>query len=110
MRYRLGVDYEAIKKVNPGIVYASVSGFGQEGPYSELHGVDQVVQGMSGLMSVTGQPGEGPSRVGIAVSDTSAGMFLGQGRLMALLHSEKTVKGSWVHTSLFESILSKLDF
>ena len=74
MRYRLGVDYEAIKKVNPGIVYASVSGFGQEGPYSERHGV---VQGMSGLMSVTGQPGEGPRRVGIAVSDTSAGMFLG---------------------------------
>ena len=68
------------------------------------------MQGMSGLMSVTGQPGEGPSRVGIAVSDTSAGMFLGQGRLMALLHSEKTVKRSWVHTSLFESILSKLDF
>jgi crotonobetainyl-CoA:carnitine CoA-transferase CaiB-like acyl-CoA transferase len=110
VKYRLGVDYESVKKVNPGIVYASVSGFGQEGPYSERPGVDQVVQGMSGLMSITGQPGEGPMRVGIAISDTSAGMFLGQGILMALLHREKTGEGSWVHTSLLESMLSKLDF
>jgi len=110
VKYRLGIDYEAVRKVNPGIVYASVSGFGQEGPYSERPGVDQVVQGMSGLMSVTGQPGEGPMRVGIAISDTSAGMFLGQGVLMALLHREKTGEGSWVHTSLLESMLSKLDF
>ena len=110
VKYRLGIDYEAVKKVNPGIVYASVSGFGQEGPYSERPGVDQVVQGMSGLMSITGQPGEGPMRVGIAISDTSAGMFLGQGVLMALLHREKTGEGSWVHTSLLESMLSKLDF
>ena len=92
VKYRLGVDFEAVKKVNPGIVYASVSGFGQEGPYSERPGVDQVVQGMSGLMSITGQPGEGPMRVGIAISDTSAGMFLGQGILMALLHREKTIR------------------
>ena len=110
VKYRLGIDYETVKKVNPGIVYASVSGFGQDGPYSERPGVDQVVQGMSGLMSVTGQPGEGPMRVGIAISDTSAGMFLGQGVLMALLHREKTGEGSWVHTSLLESMLSKLDF
>ena len=110
VKYRLGIDYEAVRKVNPGIVYASVSGFGQEGPYSERPGVDQVVQGMSGLMSVTGQPGEGPMRVGIAISDTSAGMFLGKGVLMALLHREKTGEGSWVHTSLLESMLSKLDF
>ena len=110
VKYRLGIDYEAVKKVNPGIVYASVSGFGQDGPYSERPGVDQVVQGMSGLMSITGQPGEGPMRVGIAISDTSAGMFLGQGVLMALLHREKTGEGSWVHTSLLESMLSKLDF
>ena len=110
VKYRLGIDYETVKKVNPGIVYASVSGFGQEGLYSERPGVDQVVQGMSGLMSVTGQPGEGPMRVGIAISDTSAGMFLGQGVLMALLHREKTGEGSWVHTSLLESMLSKLDF
>ncbi|MBT5686717.1 MAG: CoA transferase [Gammaproteobacteria bacterium] len=110
VKYRLGIDYEAVKKVNSGIVYASVSGFGQDGPYSERPGVDQVVQGMSGLMSVTGQPGEGPMRVGIAISDTSAGMFLGQGVLMALLHREKTGEGSWVHTSLLESMLSKLDF
>lgn len=110
VKYRLGVDYESVKKVNPAIVYASISGFGQEGPYSERPGVDQVVQGMSGLMSITGQPGEGPMRVGIAISDTTAGMFLGQGILMALLHREKTGEGSWVHTSLLESMLSKLDF
>ena len=110
VKYRLGIDYETLKKVNPALVYGSISGFGQAGPYSERPGVDQVVQGMSGLMSVTGAPGEGPMRVGIAISDTAAGMFLGQGILMALLHREKTGEGQWVHTSLLESMLCKLDF
>jgi crotonobetainyl-CoA:carnitine CoA-transferase CaiB-like acyl-CoA transferase len=110
VKFRLGVDYESVKAVNPGIIYASVSGFGQEGPYSERPGVDQVIQGMSGLMSITGAPGQGPMRVGIAISDTSAGMFLGQGILLALLHREKTGEGQWVHTSLLEAMLSKLDF
>lgn len=110
VKHRLGIDYESVREVNPGIVYASVSGFGQEGPYAERPGVDQVVQGMSGLMSITGEPGHGPMRVGIAISDTSAGMFLGQGILMALLHREKTGEGQWVHTSLLESMLNKLDF
>ena len=110
VKHRLGVDYESVKAVNPGIVYASISGFGQSGPYSGRAGVDQVVQGMSGLMSVTGPPNSGPWRVGIAISDTSAGMFLGQGILLALLHRERTGEGQWVHTSLFEAMLCKLDF
>ncbi len=107
---RLGIDYQAIRQVNPAIIYASISGFGQDGPYAARPAVDQVVQGMSGLMSITGKPGGGPMRAGIAVSDTSAGMFLGQGILLALLHREKTGEGQWVHTSLLESMLCKLDF
>ncbi len=110
VKFRLGVDYESVRAVNPAIIYASVSGFGQDGPYADRPGVDQVVQGMSGLMSITGDPEGGPMRTGIAISDTSAGMFLGQGVLMALLHREKTGEGQWVHTSLLESMLSKLDF
>ena len=110
VKFRLGVDYESVKKVNPSIIYASISGFGQDGPYSKRPGVDQVIQGTSGLMSITGEPGQGPMRVGIAISDTSAGMFLGQGILLALLHREKTGEGQWVHTSLLESMLCKLDF
>ena len=110
VKHRLKVDYESVKKVNEAIVYASISGFGQEGPYSARPGVDQVVQGMSGLMSITGEPGRGPMRVGIAISDTAAGMFLGQGILLALLHREKTGEGQWVHTSLLEAMLNKLDF
>ena len=110
VKHRLKVDYESVKKVNEAIVYASISGFGQEGPYSARPGVDQIVQGMSGLMSITGEPGRGPMRVGIAISDTAAGMFLGQGILLALLHREKTGEGQWVHTSLLEAMLNKLDF
>lgn len=110
VKYRLGVDYESVKAVNPAIIYASISGFGQDGPYAARPGVDQIVQGMSGLMSITGEPGRGPMRVGVAISDTSAGMFLGQGILLALLHRERTGEGQWVHTSLLESMLSKLDF
>lgn len=110
VKHRLGIDYESVKEVNPAIIYASISGFGQEGPYSERPGVDQIVQGTSGLMSITGEPGQGPMRVGIAISDTSAGMFLGQGILLALLHREKTGEGQWVHTSLLEAMLCKIDF
>ena len=110
VKHRLKVDYESVKAVNASIVYASISGFGQDGPYSKRPGVDQIVQGMSGLMSITGEPGRGPMRVGIAISDTAAGMFLGQGILLALLHREKTGEGQWVHTSLLEAMLNKLDF
>ncbi len=110
VKYRLNVDYETLSKINPRLVYASISGFGQDGPYSNRPGVDQIIQGMSGLMSVTGEPGRGPMRVGVAISDTSAGMFLGQGILLALFHRERTGEGQWVHTSLLESMLCKLDF
>ncbi|MFT4581461.1 MAG: crotonobetainyl-CoA:carnitine CoA-transferase CaiB-like acyl-CoA transferase [Gammaproteobacteria bacterium] len=110
VKYRLGVDYETLKKINPRIILASISGFGQTGPYSSRAGVDQIVQGLSGLMSVTGHPGGGPVRAGIAVSDTAAGMFLGQGILLALLHREHTGVGQWVHTSMLESMVSKMDF
>ena len=110
VKARLGIDYAALSKVNPRIILASISGFGQDGPYRDRPGVDQIVQGMSGLMSITGEPGGGPVRVGIAISDTTAGMFLGQGILLALLHRERTGEGQWVHTSLLEGMLSKLDF
>ena len=110
VKHRLGIEYVAVQHINPAIIYASISGFGQEGPYAKRPAVDQVIQGMSGLMSITGEPDSGPMRVGIAVSDTSAGMFLGQGILLALLEREHTGKGQWVHTSLLESMLNKLDF
>jgi crotonobetainyl-CoA:carnitine CoA-transferase CaiB-like acyl-CoA transferase len=110
VKHRLGVDYDAVRAENPAIIYASISGFGQDGPYGERAGVDQIIQGMSGLMSVTGEPDGGPMRVGIAISDTSAGMFLGQGILLALLHRERTGEGQWVHTSLLEAMMNKLDF
>ena len=110
VKYRLGFDYETLKEINPGLVYASISGFGQDGPDSQRPGVDQIIQGMSGLMSITGESEHGPMRAGIAISDTSAGMFLGQGILLALLHRERTGQGQWVHTSLLEAMLSKLDF
>ena len=110
VKHRLQIDYESVRAVNKRVIYASISGFGQEGPYSDRPGVDQIVQGMSGLMSITGEPGRGPMRVGIAISDTAAGMFLGQGILLALLDRERTGEGQWVHTSLLESMLSKLDF
>ena len=110
VKHKLRIDYETLNRVNQRMVYASISGFGQTGPYSERGGVDQIVQGMSGLMSITGHKEHGPVRVGIAISDTTAGMFLGQGILLALLQREKTGKGQWVHTSLLESMLCKLDF
>jgi crotonobetainyl-CoA:carnitine CoA-transferase CaiB-like acyl-CoA transferase len=110
VKRRLGIEYDTLAAVNPRIILASISGFGQDGPYGYRPGVDQIVQGMSGLMSVTGEPGRGPMRVGVAISDTSAGMFLGQGILLALLQRERTGRGQWVHTSLLEAMLNKLDF
>ncbi len=110
VKTRLGVDYQTLERHNPRVILASISGFGQTGPYRERAGVDQIIQGMSGLMSVTGHPGGGPLRAGIAVSDTTAGMFLGQGILLALLQRAQTGRGQWVHTSLLEAMLAKLDF
>ncbi len=110
VKHRLGIDYDAVAKVNPRIVYGSIAGFGQDGPYGKRPGVDQIAQGMGGLMSITGLPGQGPVRVGIPITDLCAGMFLAQGILIALLDREKTGKGQWVHTSLLEAMTFMLDF
>ncbi len=110
VKHRLGVDYEAVRKVNPGIVYGSISGFGQDGPYAHLAGVDQIAQGMGGLMSITGMPGQGPVRVGVAIADLTAGGFLAQAILIALLDREVTGEGRFVHTSLLEAQIAMLDF
>jgi crotonobetainyl-CoA:carnitine CoA-transferase CaiB-like acyl-CoA transferase len=110
VKHRLGVDYDAVRKVNPRIVYGSISGFGQDGPYEGRAGVDQIAQGMGGLMSITGMPGQGPVRVGIAINDTSAGILLANGIVLALLARERTGEGQWVHTSLLEAQIFMLDF
>ena len=110
VKHRLGVDYEAVKAINPGIVYASISGFGQDGPYGNLPGFDQVAQGMGGLMSITGLPGQGPVRAGIPVADLSAGLFAALGVLTALVGRAETGEGRWVYTSLLEAQITMLDF
>jgi formyl-CoA transferase len=110
VKHRLGIDFGAVAKVNPRIVYGSISGFGQSGPYEKRPGLDQIAQGMGGLMSITGLPGQGPVRVGIPITDLCAGMFLAQGILIALLDREVTGKGRWVHTSLLEAMIFMLDF
>ena len=110
VKHRLGIDPEAVWARNPRVVYASISGFGQTGPYADRPAVDQIAQGAAGLMSVTGPPGSGPWRVGIAISDTAAGTFLTQGVLAALLARERTGRGQWVHTSLIEALINFMDF
>jgi crotonobetainyl-CoA:carnitine CoA-transferase CaiB-like acyl-CoA transferase len=107
---RLGVDYDAVRQRNPRIVYGSISGFGQYGPYTARPSIDQIAQGMSGIMSVTGIPGQGPLRVGVAVTDIMAGAFLAQGVLIALLDREVSGEGRWVQTSLIEAGITLLDF
>ena len=110
VKRRLGIDYESLRPINPRLIYGSISGFGQTGPYVDRPGVDQIAQGMGGLMSITGIPGQGPVRVGIPVADLCAGILLAQGILVALLEREVTGRGKWVHTSLLEAMLSMLDF
>jgi formyl-CoA transferase len=110
VKHRLGIDYDAIRQVNPRIVYGSISGFGQDGPYRDRPGVDQIAQGLGGLMSITGLPGQGPVRVGIPITDLCSGIFLAQGILVALLDRERTGEGKWVSTSLLEAMISMLDF
>ena len=110
VKHRLGIDYEAVKAVNPCIVYGSISGFGQSGPYRDRPGVDQIAQGMGGLMSITGLPGQGPVRVGIPIADLTAGLHLAQGILLALYERERSGEGQWVHTSLLEAQIMMLDF
>jgi crotonobetainyl-CoA:carnitine CoA-transferase CaiB-like acyl-CoA transferase len=110
VKYRLGVDYESLKAVNPRIVLASISGFGQDGPYRDRPGFDQIAQGMSGLMSVTGQPGQGPMRTGAAIADVSAGLFAALGIMTALLEREQSGEGQWVQSSLLQAGIALMDF
>jgi formyl-CoA transferase len=110
VKERLGIDYAALRRVNPGIVLASISGFGQDGPYSMRPGFDQIAQGMGGLMSITGLPGQGPVRVGVPIADLSAGLYAAIGILVALLERESTGEGRWVQTSLLQAQIAMLDF
>ncbi|HLK26926.1 MAG TPA: CoA transferase [Caulobacteraceae bacterium] len=110
VKHRLKVAYEDLEAVNPRLVYGSISGFGQDGPYGNRAGVDQIIQGMSGLMSITGEPGRGPMRVGIAVSDMAAGTLLALGIMMALFKRERSGRGANVTTSLLESQIFMNDF
>jgi formyl-CoA transferase len=110
VKAKLGVDYDSIRKINPRIVYGSISGFGQDGPYHKRPGFDQIAQGMGGLMSITGAPGEGPMRVGIPVADLTAGLFCAMGILTALLEREVSGEGQWVKTSLLQAQIFMLDF
>ncbi len=110
VKHRLKVDYETLKKINPRIVYGSISGFGQDGPYGKRPGVDQIAQGVGGLMSITGPPGGGPWRVGIPISDLCAGLYLAHGVMAALIERERSGEGQWVHTSLLEAMVAMLDF
>ena len=110
VKTRLGIDYDSLSKDHPGLVYASISGFGQSGPLAQRPGFDQIAQGMSGLMSVTGKAGDGPMRVGIPIADLCAGVFAAQGVLVALLERDASGKGQWLHTSLLESMIYMMDF
>ena len=110
VKSRLGFDWGTVHALNPRLVMGSISGFGQDGPYAPRGGVDQITQGMSGLMSVTGEPGRGPVRAGIPISDLSAGLYLAIGLLAALHDRERTGEGRWVQTSLLESMVSMMDF
>jgi crotonobetainyl-CoA:carnitine CoA-transferase CaiB-like acyl-CoA transferase len=110
VKTRLGIDYAALQPLNPRLVYASISGFGQSGPYRDRPGFDQIAQGMGGLMSITGLPGQGPVRVGIPVADLSAGIFTAMGILIALLEREVSGEGQWVESSLLAAQIAMLDF
>ncbi len=110
VKRRLGIDYETLHAINPRLVYASISGYGQDGPYRLRPGFDQIAQGMGGLMSITGLPGQGPVRAGIAVADTSAGLYCALGIMTALLEREVSGQGQWVKTSLLQAQIALLDF
>jgi formyl-CoA transferase len=110
VKFRLGIDYESLKKVNPRIILGSISGYGQDGPYAERAGFDQIAQGMGGLMWVTGMPGGGPVRAGVAVADVGAGLHCAIGCMIALLERETSGQGQWVSTSLLQAMISICDF
>ena len=110
VKSRLGIDYESLKAISPSLVYASISGFGQDGPLRDRPGFDQIAQGMGGLMSITGAPGHGPMRVGIPIADLCAGLFCAQGIMIALLEREASGEGQWIQTSLLQAQVFMLDF
>jgi formyl-CoA transferase len=110
VKFRLGIDYASLEKINPRIILASISGFGQDGPYRDRPGFDQIAQGMSGLMSVTGLPGQGPVRTGAAIADMAAGLFAALGVMTALIERESSGRGQWVQSSLLQAGIALLDF
>ncbi len=110
VKKRLGIDYKALAKINPRLVYVSISGFGQDGPYVDRPGFDQIAQGMGGFMSINGLPGQGPVRAGIPLADLCAGLFAALGILVALLEREKSGKGQAIETSLLQAQIFMLDF
>lgn len=107
---RLGIDYETLRQINPRLVYASISGFGQDGPYAKRPGFDHIVQGMGGMMSINGHPDHGPMRVGIAVADMAAGLFCALAVMTALLERQTSGQGQWVQVSLLQAMISMMDF
>ena len=110
VKARLGLDWPTLHARNPRLVLGSISGFGQTGPYADRPGFDQVAQGMGGLMSITGLPGQGPVRVGVPIADLTAGLFCAMGLMMALLERERTGQGQWVQSSLLQAQIAMLDF
>ncbi len=110
VKFRLGIDFSSLEKINPRIILASISGFGQDGPYRDRPGFDQIAQGMSGLMSITGEPGRGPMRTGAAIADVAAGLFAALGIMTALLERESSGKGQWVQSSLLHAGIALTDF
>ena len=110
VKRRLGIDYETMRKINPRLVYVCLSGFGQDGPYGNRPGFDQIAQGMGGLMSITGLPGQGPVRVGIPIADLSGGNYAAMGVFIALIERDVSGEGQWVQTSLLQAQIAMLDF
>jgi crotonobetainyl-CoA:carnitine CoA-transferase CaiB-like acyl-CoA transferase len=110
VKHRLGIDYETLRTINPRLIYASISGFGQDGPYRDRPGFDQIAQGIGGLMSITGLPGQGPVRAGIAIADLTAGVFCAMGILLAIIEREESGEGQWVQSSLLGAQIAMLDF
>src|SRR5918911_1267391 len=110
VKHRLGIDYQALSAINPRLVYGSISGFGQTGPYRSRPGLDQIAQGLSGLMTVNGEPGRGPMRVGLPIADLTAGFMLAYGIVVALVERERSGRGQWVHTSLLQACIRIMEF
>ena len=110
VKKKLKIDYDTLKEINPRLIYCSISGFGQTGPYAERAGFDPIAQGMSGIASITGWKHTGPVRVGVAIGDSLGGIFAAYGILMAIIERERSGQGQRVETSLLEGLISVLGF